>query len=250
MSELRADKVSVAFAGLKALSGVDLTVASGQIVGLIGPNGAGKTTLVNVLTGFQATTDGAVLMDGQPLSGLQPHEVRRRGIARTFQGGRLFRDLTVIDNLEVTGVGLGQSRAAAIAEAEKMLEWVGIAPLAERIAGALPYTDERRVAIGRALMGRPQFLLLDEPAAGMSAQEAADLSALIRRIAGEMGCGVLLIEHNVGLVLGLCDHIVVLDSGAVIESGPPEVIRASEKVRHAYMGSAADTDLPVLEVET
>ncbi len=249
MTELRADKVSVAFAGLKALSGVDLTVAPGQIVGLIGPNGAGKTTLVNVLTGFQAATEGAVLLDGQPLGSLKPHEVRRRGIARTFQGGRLFRDLPVIDNLEVTGVGLGQSRAAAIAEAEAMLTWVGIAPLAGRIAGALPYTDERRVAIGRALMGRPKFLLLDEPAAGMSAQEAADLSALIRRIAGEMGCGVLLIEHNVGLVLGLCDHIVVLDSGAVIETGPPAAIRASEKVRHAYMGTAAETDLPVLEVE-
>ncbi len=249
MKDLRADKVSVAFAGLKALSGVDLTVAPGQIVGLIGPNGAGKTTLVNVLTGFQVATEGVVRMDGQPLAGLKPHEVRRRGIARTFQGGRLFRDLPVIDNLEVTGVGLGQSRAAAIAEAEAMLDWVGITPLAERIAGTLPYTDERRVAIGRALMGRPKFLLLDEPAAGMSAQEAADLSALIRRIAGEMGCGVLLIEHNVGLVLGLCDHIVVLDSGAVIESGSPDAIRASEKVRHAYMGSTADIDLPVLEVE-
>jgi branched-chain amino acid transport system ATP-binding protein len=249
MNDLRADKVSVAFAGLRALSGVDLTVTPGQIVGLIGPNGAGKTTLVNVLTGFQAATEGAVLLDGQPLGSLKPHEVRRRGIARTFQGGRLFRDLAVIDNLEVTGVGLGQSRAAAIAEAEAMLDWVGIAPLAGRIAGALPYTDERRVAIGRALMGRPKFLLLDEPAAGMSVQEAADLSALIRRIAGEMGCGVLLIEHNVGLVLGLCDHIVVLDSGAVIETGPPAAIRASEKVRHAYMGSAADIDLPVLEVE-
>jgi branched-chain amino acid transport system ATP-binding protein len=250
MNDLRADKVSVAFAGLRALSGVDLTVTPGQIVGLIGPNGAGKTTLVNVLTGFQAATKGAVLLDGQPLGRLKPHEVRRRGIARTFQGGRLFRDLAVIDNLEVTGVGLGQSRAAAIAEAEAMLDWVGIAPLAGRIAGALPYTDERRVAIGRALMGRPKFLLLDEPAAGMSVQEAADLSALIRRIAGEKGCGVLLIEHNVGLVLGLCDHIVVLDSGAVIETGPPAAIRSSEKVRHAYMGSAADIDLPVLEVET
>ncbi len=249
MSDLHADKVSVAFAGLRALSGVDLAVSSGRIVGLIGPNGAGKTTLVNVLTGFQAATEGAVRLDGQPLSGLKPHEVRRRGIARTFQGGRLFRDLPVIDNLEVTGVGLGQSRATAIAEAEAMLDWVGIAPLADRIAGTLPYTDERRVAIGRALIGRPKFLLLDEPAAGMSAQEAADLSALIRRIAGEMGCGVLLIEHNVGLVLGLCDHIVVLDSGAVIETGPPAAIRASEKVRHAYMGTAADTDLPVLEVE-
>jgi branched-chain amino acid transport system ATP-binding protein len=247
MSELAADKVSVAFAGLRALSGVDLRVASGQIVGLIGPNGAGKTTLVNVLTGFQAASEGTVQLDGQPLSGLQPHEVRRRGVARTFQGGRLFRDLAVIDNLEVTGVGLGQSRKAAIAEAEAMLDWVGIAHLADRIAGTLPYTDERRVAIGRALIGRPAFLLLDEPAAGMSVSEAQDLSALIRRIAAEMGCGVLLIEHNVGLVLGLCDHIVVLDSGAVIETGNPAAIRASEKVRHAYMGTAAETNLPILE---
>lgn len=248
MSQLNADKVSVAFAGLRALSEVDLTVAPGQIVGLIGPNGAGKTTLVNVLTGFQAPTTGAVRLDGQPLSNLKPHELRRRGIARTFQGGRLFRDLPVIDNLEVTGVGLGLSRAAAIAEATAMLDWVGIAPLANRIAGTLPYTDERRVAIGRALMGKPAFVLLDEPAAGMSAAEAQDLSALIRRIADDMGCGVLLIEHNVGLVLDLCHHIVVLDSGAVIETGTPAAIRASERVRHAYMGTAADTHLPVLEV--
>ncbi|MBL4929746.1 ABC transporter ATP-binding protein [Fuscibacter oryzae] len=248
MSELVADRISVAFAGLKALSEVDLKVASGQIVGLMGPNGAGKTTLVNVLTGFQPPTAGAVLLDGAPLSGPKPHLLRRRGIARTFQGGRLFRDLLVIDNLEVTGIGLGQSRSAAIAEARAMLDWVGIAHLANRIAGTLPYTDERRVAIGRALMGRPAFILLDEPAAGMSGQEAADLSALIRRIAREMGCGVLLIEHNVGLVLDLCDHIVVLDSGAVIETGDPAFIRASEKVRHAYMGTAADTHMPVLEV--
>jgi branched-chain amino acid transport system ATP-binding protein len=250
MSDLDANRISVAFAGLRALSEVDLKVTSGQIVGLIGPNGAGKTTLVNVLTGFQAATAGDVRFDGQSLSGLKPHEVRRRGIARTFQGGRLFRDLAVIDNLEVTGVGLGRSRAAAIAEAEAMLDWVGIAPLAGRIAGTLPYTDERRVAIGRSLMGKPAFVLLDEPAAGMSATEAQDLSALIRRIADEMGCGVLLIEHTVGLVLDLCHHVVVLDSGVVIETGNPAAIRASEKVRHAYMGTAADTNLPVLEVMT
>ena len=248
MSDLTADRISVAFAGLRALADVDLKVSAGQIVGLIGPNGAGKTTLVNVMTGFQAATSGSVSLDGQSLSGLKPHELRRRGVARTFQGGRLFRDLPVIDNLEVTGVGLGLSRAAAIAEAEAMLDWVGIAPLANRIAGALPYTDERRVAIGRALMGKPAFVLLDEPAAGMSAAEAKDLSALIRRIAGEMRCGVLLIEHNVGLVLDLCHHVVVLDSGTVIEAGDPAAIRASERVRHAYMGTAADTNLPVLEV--
>ncbi|MCB6178267.1 ABC transporter ATP-binding protein [Rhodobacter sp. Har01] len=247
MSVLHADKVSVAFAGLKALAEVDLTVSSGQILGLIGPNGAGKTTLVNVLTGFQAPTSGAVLLDGAPLTGLKPHQLRRRGIARTFQGGRLFKDLPVLDNLEVTGVGLGQSRRSAIAEAEAMLDWIGIADLAPRIAGTLPYTDERRVAIGRALMGKPAFLLLDEPAAGMSAQESRDLAALIRRIAADMGCGVLLIEHNVGLVLDLCHDIVVLDSGAVIETGDPAAIRASEKVRHAYMGTAAETDLPILE---
>ncbi|WP_284165839.1 ATP-binding cassette domain-containing protein [Frigidibacter sp. SD6-1] len=244
MRRLGADGVTVAFDGLTALSEVNLAVAPGRITGLIGPNGAGKTTLVNVLTGFQAPTGGAVTLDGTALTGLKPHEIRRKGIARTFQGGRLFRDLPVIDNLEVTGVGLGQSRRAAIAEAEAMLDWVGIAALADRIAGTLPYTDERRVAIGRALMGRPGYILLDEPAAGMSAAEAADLAALVRRIALEMGCGVLLIEHNVGLVLELCDHIVVLDSGAVIETGDPAAIRASEKVRHAYMGTAAEAQMP------
>ena len=248
MSQLSADKLSVAFAGLKALSDVDLTITPGQITGLIGPNGAGKTTLVNVLTGFQAPTGGAVTLDGTALTGLKPHQIRRKGIARTFQGGRLFRDLPVIDNLEVTGVGLGQSRASARAEAAAMLDWIGIAALQNRIAGTLPYTDERRVAIGRALIGKPGYILLDEPAAGMSGPEAAELSALIKRIANEMGCGVLLIEHNVGLVLNLCDHIVVLDSGMVIETGPRDAIRGSEKVRHAYMGTAAETNLPVLEV--
>lgn len=248
MKELAANKVTVAFAGLTALSAVDLVVSPGRITGLIGPNGAGKTTLVNVMTGFQAPTGGAVTLNGAPVTGLKPHQVRRRGIARTFQGGRLFRDLPVIDNLEVTGIGLGQSRRAAIAEARELLDWIGIGALADRIAGTLPYTDERRVAIGRALMRRPDFVLLDEPAAGMSVPEATELAALIRRIAGEMGCGVLLIEHNVGLVLNLCDHIVVLDSGAVIEAGEPALIRGSDKVRHAYMGTAADTDIPVLEV--
>lgn len=241
MSYLSAENVTVAFSGLTALSSVDLEISPGRISGLIGPNGAGKTTLVNALTGFQAPTTGDVKLWGKSLAGLKPHEVRRRGIARTFQGGRLFRDLAVVDNLEVTGVGLGMSRATAVAEAEAMLEWIGIGDLANRTAGTLPYTDERRVAIGRALMGQPEYILLDEPAAGMSAQEAADLSSLIRRIAKDMGCGVLLIEHNVGLVLGLCDHIVVLDSGAVIEEGDPAAIRGSEKVRHAYMGTAAET---------
>jgi len=240
MSQLIAQQVSVSFDGLKALSSVTLAVPRGVVTGLIGPNGAGKTTLVNVLTGFQRPDEGEVLLDGEDVGHLKPHHIRRRGIARTFQSGRLFGELSVIDNLEVTGVGLGLSRREAAAKAEAVLEWIGIGALAERTAGALPYTDERRVAIGRALMLEPRYLLLDEPAAGMSAEEAEDLVQLFRRIIVEVGCGVLLIEHNIGLVLSICSHILVMDSGEVIEAGTPEIIKSSERVRHAYMGTQAD----------
>jgi branched-chain amino acid transport system ATP-binding protein len=243
---LSAAGVSVAFEGLKALSDVTLDVPREKVTGLIGPNGAGKTTLVNVLTGFQKPTGGAVSLDGENITGVLPHRVRQKGIARTFQSGRLFADLSVLDNLEVTGVGLGLSRREAARKADEMLDWIGIAHLAERMAGGLPYTDERRVAIGRALMLEPSFVLLDEPAAGMSQDEAGELAKLIRRIIAEMKCGVLLIEHNIGLVLNICDHIHVLDSGEVIEVGPPAAIKASEKVRHAYMGTQADAEGAVL----
>lgn len=243
---LSADRVSVSFEGLRALSNVTLDVPRETVTGLIGPNGAGKTTLVNVLTGFQKPTDGAVTMDGESINAMPPHKVRKKGIARTFQSGRLFSDLSVLDNLEVTGVGLGLSRREAAARADAMLDWIGIAHLAERMAGGLPYTDERRVAIGRALMLEPRYLLLDEPAAGMSAEEAEDLAKLIRRIIAEVKCGVLLIEHNIGLVLNICDFIHVLDSGEIIETGPPTAIKASEKVRHAYMGTQAETEGAVL----
>jgi branched-chain amino acid transport system ATP-binding protein len=243
---LSASGVSVAFEGLRALSNVTLDVPRENVTGLIGPNGAGKTTLVNVLTGFQKPTAGEVRLDGEPIGGVPPHRVRKKGIARTFQSGRLFQDLSVLDNLEVTGVGLGLSRREAAARADAMLDWIGISHLAERMAGGLPYTDERRVAIGRALMLEPAYLLLDEPAAGMSAEEAQDLASLIRRIIAEVKCGVLLIEHNIGLVLNICDHIHVLDSGEVIEVGPPSAIKASEKVRHAYMGTQAEAEGAVL----
>lgn len=243
---LTADNVSVSFEGLRALSNVSLDVRREKVTGLIGPNGAGKTTLVNVLTGFQKPTDGRILLDGSEIAGVPPHKIRHLGIARTFQSGRLFGDLPVIDNLEVTGIGLGLTRHAAIAKADAMLEWVGISHLAERTAGGLPYTDERRVAIGRALMLEPSYVLLDEPAAGMSAEEANDLAKLIRRIVSEMKCGVLLIEHNIGLVLNICDEIHVLDSGEVIEVGPPSAIKASEKVRHAYMGTQVEAQGAVL----
>ena len=243
---LAARDVGVRFEGLKALSEVTLAVPRGRITGLIGPNGAGKTTLINVLTGFQRVGAGTVELEGETVDGLAAHKLRRKGVARTFQSGRLFRELTVVDNLEVTGVGLGQTRRDAIAEAERVMDWLGISHLAGAIAGALPYTDERRVAIGRAIMGNPRYLLLDEPAAGMSEHESHDLAAIIRRIAGELGSGVLLIEHNIGLVLELCERIFVLDSGEIIEVGPPDQIRNSDAVRHAYMGTQRDEAIPVL----
>jgi branched-chain amino acid transport system ATP-binding protein len=242
--DLVARDVSVRFEGLKALSGVTLAIPRGRITGLIGPNGAGKTTLINVLTGFQRVGEGAVELEGETVTDLAAHKLRRKGVARTFQSGRLFRDLPVVDNLEVTGVGLGQTRRDAIAEVERVMEWLGISHLAGAIAGALPYTDERRVAIGRAIMGRPRYLLLDEPAAGMSEHESHDLAAIIKRIAGELGSGVLLIEHNIGLVLELCERIFVLDSGEIVEVGPPDQIRNSDAVRHAYMGTQRDEVIP------
>jgi branched-chain amino acid transport system ATP-binding protein len=238
--DLAARDVSVRFEGLKALSGVTLAVPRGRITGLIGPNGAGKTTLINVLTGFQGVGAGTVELEGEMITGIAAHKLRRKGVARTFQSGRLFRDLPVVDNLEVTGVGLGQTRRDAITDAERVMDWLGMSHLANAIAGALPYTDERRVAIGRAIMGNPRYLLLDEPAAGMSEHESHDLADIIKRIAGELGTGVLLIEHNIGLVLELCERIFVLDSGEIIEVGPPKQIRNSDAVRHAYMGTQRD----------
>jgi branched-chain amino acid transport system ATP-binding protein len=240
---LQAKQVSVSFDGLHALSEVTLDIPPARVSGLIGPNGAGKTTLVNVLTGFQAPTVGTVELNGQDVSALAAHKLRRLGVARTFQGGRLFKDLSVLDNLEVTGVGLGLSRREAATRAVAMLDWVGIGHLMSDVAGALPYTDERRVGIARALMMEPSFLLLDEPAAGMSAHEADDLADLIARIVAEMGCGVLLIEHNISLVLKISEHIHVLDSGELIDEGDPQHIKTSEKVLHAYMGTQADLDV-------
>lgn len=234
---LALEQVGVAFGGFRALTDVTLSVAPGQVVGLIGPNGAGKTTCVNVLTGFQRPTTGRVMLGGRDVSALPAHRLRRAGVARSFQAGRLFGGLDVLDNLACAGVGLGLRRAEAEHQASDLLGWMGIAALESRPAAGLPYTDERRVAIARALMGQPAYLLLDEPAAGMSEPEAADLAALIRRIASERGTGCLLIEHNVGLVLSVCSDVVVLDGGRVIERGDRQVILGSQAVREAYLGA-------------
>lgn len=234
---LSASGVTVAFGGFKALTDVTLNVTPGAVHGLIGPNGAGKTTLVNVLTGFQAPTDGQILLSEKSVGDWKPHVLRRAGIARTFQAGRLFTGLDVLDNLAITGVGLGHSRRASEIEAMRLLDWMGAAHLAELPAAGLPYTDERRVGIARSLMFGPAFLLLDEPAAGMSEAEASDLAGTIARVADELGCGVLLIEHNVGLVLSVSHHVYVLDAGQIIEEGDRDVILASKAVRDAYLGT-------------
>jgi branched-chain amino acid transport system ATP-binding protein len=234
---LTLEQVGVAFGGFRALTEVSLAIAPGQVTGLIGPNGAGKTTCVNTLTGFQRPDTGRVVLEGRDMSRLPAHGFRRAGVARTFQAGRLFGGLDVLDNLACTGVGLGMRRAAAEQAAAEVLHWMGLEALESRPAAGLPYTDERRIAIARALIGNPDYLLLDEPAAGMSEKEAADLAGLIRRIATEKGIGCLLIEHNVGLVLSVCAHVVVLDGGRVIEQGDRATILGSAAVREAYFGA-------------
>lgn len=234
---LELKSISVAFGGFKALEEVTISLGKSDIIGLIGPNGAGKTTCVNVITGFQGASSGTVLLGGETINAKAPHLIRRKGLARTFQAGRLFSGLDVLDNLAVTGVGLGRSRRASEDEARRVLDWMGASSLAELPAAGLPYTDERRVGIARALMFAPDFLLLDEPAAGMSEAEADDLAQIIRRIAGELDCGVLLIEHNVGLVLSLSNHVYVLDAGKIIEEGDRNVILGSQAVREAYLGA-------------
>ena len=235
-SVLMASGVTIEFGGFKAIDNVTLTISLGAVHGLIGPNGAGKTTMVNVLTGFQSLTSGNIILGQEDMISLPAHAIRRAGIARTFQAGRLFLGLDVLDNLAVVGVGLGYSRSASESEAKRVLKWMGIGHLADLKTAGLPYIDIRRVGIARAIMFTPKYLLLDEPAAGMSEMEADDLATIIHRIADELGCGVLLIEHNVGLVLKVSHHVYVLDAGKIIEEGDRDTILSSKIVREAYLG--------------
>jgi branched-chain amino acid transport system ATP-binding protein len=238
-NQLSADALEVRFGGLAAISDVTLSVRRGEIFGLIGPNGAGKTTLVNCLTGFQRPTLGRIRLDGADVTGWRPERLRKAGVARSFQAGRLFRDMTVLDNVEVTAVGLGLSRGQAAAAAMEMLVWIGLADKADAIAGSLAYTDERRVGIARALMLSPAFVLLDEPAAGMSDSECDELMRLIAEIPRSFDCGVLLIEHNMRVIMGISERIRVLDGGRSIAEGTPREIRGNEAVIAAYLGNYA-----------
>jgi branched-chain amino acid transport system ATP-binding protein len=234
---LVAEDIEVRFEGLTAISNVSLTLQRQEILGLIGPNGAGKTTLVNVLSGFQVPTTGRVLLGDESTAGWPPHRFRRKGIARTFQSGRLFRDMSVQDNVEVPAVNLGLNRRRAGEHARTLLDWIGLGGKAHLIAGALPYTDERRLGIARALALSPAFALLDEPAAGMSDLECDDLMKLIGEIPARFGCGILLIEHNMRVVMGACDRVHVLDGGRTIATGSPATVQTDPAVIAAYLGT-------------
>ena len=234
---LVAEDIDVRFEGLTAIANVSLTLGRHEILGLIGPNGAGKTTLVNVLSGFQAPTKGQVLLDGVSAAGWPPHRFRRSGIARTFQAGRLFKDMSVLDNVEVPAVNLGLNRRQAAEHARALLDWMGLGSKAELSAGVLPYTDERRLGIARALALSPAFALLDEPAAGMSDLECDDLMRMIADIPHKFGCGVMLIEHNMRVVMGVCDRVHVLDGGKTIAAGTPAEVQANPTVIAAYLGT-------------
>jgi branched-chain amino acid transport system ATP-binding protein len=234
---LSARDLSVRFGGLTAVSDVSLQIARLDILGLIGPNGAGKTTLVNCLTGFLAPTSGLIELGGRELSGWSPREFRRAGISRTFQAGRLFKEMSVLENIEVVGVALGAGRHRAGQEACEILDWLGLGDKTEIVAGALAYTDERRVGIARALVGNPSFVLMDEPAAGMSDHECEELITLIQKLPKLFGCGVLLIEHNMHVVMNICDKIHVLDGGKTLAEGAPAAIQSNQDVIFAYLGA-------------
>lgn len=234
------DSVSVAFGGIKALNKVSLALNKAGVFGLIGPNGAGKSTCINVLTGFQKVSEGSFHLSGAALNKKSPDEVRRLGVSRTFQAGRLFSRLTTKENVAAAAIGLGRSRKAAYAEADDVLAWLGLHAISHVIAGALPYTDQRRVSIARAIVGGPSVLMLDEPAAGMSTAETKSLEALLRKISEERQIAILLVEHNIAFVMAICGEITVLDGGSVIAHGTPQNIRKDERVREAYFGAALD----------